>query len=200
MKKYIFHQVPSQWAAAALTGCDDFFENARYPITSETSTPTFRALLRTVTWSATACTITGGYGQATPLGSYYFSTLSDDQAPVGFPNWNNTNIPASSGNYKTPFENLRHAMEIWKNVEVSTLADDEGTLYGHRPSAVRAYSVLELVKRYGDITWADEIVDPNLRNPLSAPCTSRDIVMDNVLADLDYAIANIKTTSAKHGS
>lgn len=184
-------------AAAALTGCDDFFENARYPITSETSSPTFWGV-------ASNCDLEcdrmynyfGGYGQGNTLGSYYFSTLSDDQAPVGFPNWNNTNIPASSGNYSTPFENLRHAMEILKNVEVSTLADDVKAHYMGIARLVRAYQYFELVKRYGDITWVDEIVDPN-SEILYQPRTSRDIVMDNVLADLDYAIANIKTTSAK---
>jgi starch-binding outer membrane protein, SusD/RagB family len=57
----------------------------------------------------------------------------------------------------------------------------------------RAFFYFEKVKRYGDVPWIEtalDVEDPDLykgRDP-------RAMVMDNVLADLDFAIANIRTT------
>lgn len=58
----------------------------------------------------------------------------------------------------------------------------------------RAYFYFEKVKRFGDVPWINkplDISDPALyggRDP-------RTLVMDSVLADLDYAAANIKATN-----
>ena len=58
----------------------------------------------------------------------------------------------------------------------------------------RAYFYFEKVKRYGDVPWiatALDVEDPDLykgRDP-------RTLVMDNVLADLDFAIQNIRTVN-----
>jgi len=58
----------------------------------------------------------------------------------------------------------------------------------------RAWFYFEKVKRYGDVPWIGkplDVGDPELykaRDP-------RTLVMDSVLADLNYACANIKTTS-----
>ena len=55
----------------------------------------------------------------------------------------------------------------------------------------RAYFYFEKVKRFGDVPWIGkplEISDPALFNPRD----SRSLVMDSVLADLDYAVANIR--------
>jgi hypothetical protein len=58
----------------------------------------------------------------------------------------------------------------------------------------RAWFYFEKVKRYGDVPWINkplDVGDPDLykaRDP-------RTLVMDSVLTDLNYACANIKTTS-----
>jgi hypothetical protein len=58
----------------------------------------------------------------------------------------------------------------------------------------RAWFYFEKVKRYGDVPWISkplDVGDPDLykaRDP-------RTLVMDSVLADINYACANIKTTS-----
>jgi hypothetical protein len=54
----------------------------------------------------------------------------------------------------------------------------------------RAWFYFEKVKRYGDVPWIDkplDVSDPSLYGPRD----SRAVVMDHVLEDLDYAIANI---------
>jgi hypothetical protein len=54
----------------------------------------------------------------------------------------------------------------------------------------RAWFYFEKVKRYGDVPWIDKPLD--VSDPaLYGPRDSRAVVMDHVLEDLDYAIANI---------
>ena len=58
----------------------------------------------------------------------------------------------------------------------------------------RAYFYFEKVKRFGDVPWigkAMNVDDPDLYNGRDP----RTMVMDSVLADLDYATQNIRTTS-----
>ena len=58
----------------------------------------------------------------------------------------------------------------------------------------RAYFYFEKVKRFGDVPWIGkplDVADPALYNPRDP----RAMVMDSVLADLDFAIANIKAIS-----
>ncbi len=55
----------------------------------------------------------------------------------------------------------------------------------------RAYFYYEKVKRFGDVPWIGKplaIDDPALFNPRDP----RTLVMDSVLADLDYAVANLR--------
>jgi hypothetical protein len=58
----------------------------------------------------------------------------------------------------------------------------------------RAWFYFEKVKRYGDVPWIDkplDVSDPALHGGRD----SRTVVMDHVLEDLDYAIANITSTN-----
>jgi hypothetical protein len=58
----------------------------------------------------------------------------------------------------------------------------------------RAFFYFEKVKRYGDVPWINkalDVDDPDLYKPRD----SRVLVMDSILADIDYATQNIKTTS-----
>ncbi|TFF36123.1 RagB/SusD family nutrient uptake outer membrane protein [Mucilaginibacter psychrotolerans] len=58
----------------------------------------------------------------------------------------------------------------------------------------RAYFYMEKVKRFGDVPWINKpltIDDP----ALTAGRDKRELVMDSVLADLDYACANITATN-----
>ena len=58
----------------------------------------------------------------------------------------------------------------------------------------RAFFYFEKVKRYGDVPWYGkplDVADPDLYKPRDA----RTLVMDSVLADLDFACQNIKTVN-----
>src|SRR5690606_4936809 len=51
------------------------------------------------------------------------------------------------------------------------------------------------VKRFGDVPWIDKTIEVGDEAMLYGERTSRFEVMDHVLADLNYAIANITLTS-----
>ena len=58
----------------------------------------------------------------------------------------------------------------------------------------RAYFYLERVKRFGNVPWIGKPLDID-DDALMAGRDSRELVMDSVLADLNFAIANIIATS-----
>jgi hypothetical protein len=58
----------------------------------------------------------------------------------------------------------------------------------------RAYFYFEKVKRFGDVPWINkplDVSDPELYGPRNP----RTLVMDSIIADIDYACANIRSTS-----
>jgi hypothetical protein len=58
----------------------------------------------------------------------------------------------------------------------------------------RAYFYMDKVKRFGDVPWIGKALD--LNDPsLTAGRDKREVVMDSVLADLNFACANIQTAS-----
>lgn len=58
----------------------------------------------------------------------------------------------------------------------------------------RAYFYMDKVKRFGDVPWIGKALDINDPS-LTAGRDTRALVMDSVLADLDFACANIQTAS-----
>ena len=58
----------------------------------------------------------------------------------------------------------------------------------------RAYFYMEKVKRFGDVPWIGKALD--IDDPaLKAGRDKRELVMDSVLADINFACANIQTTN-----
>lgn len=58
----------------------------------------------------------------------------------------------------------------------------------------RAYFYFEKVKRFGDVPWIDHTIDINDEGTLYGPRDNRFEVMEHILEDLNYAIANITRT------
>ena len=53
---------------------------------------------------------------------------------------------------------------------------------------------------YGDVQWITTVVDPADKDVVYGPRTDRDIVMDNVLEDLNYAASTITGTNKQRFS
>ncbi len=59
----------------------------------------------------------------------------------------------------------------------------------------RAYFYFEKVKRFGNVPWIGKPLDVADRDILYGPRDARTLVMDSILADIDYACENIKMTN-----
>lgn len=55
----------------------------------------------------------------------------------------------------------------------------------------RAFFYFEKVRYYGDVPWYSTVIQSNEEEKLKKPRDSRALVMDSVLADIDFAIANL---------
>ncbi len=60
----------------------------------------------------------------------------------------------------------------------------------------RAYFYFEKVKYFGDVPWYSVVIETNDVENLMKPRDPRTLVMDSVLADLDFAIAHLGTTKS----
>lgn len=58
----------------------------------------------------------------------------------------------------------------------------------------RAWFYYDMVARFGDVPWHDKVMDENDNETLNKPRESRVFIMDKIVADLDFAIANLPTT------
>ena len=137
-----------------------------------------------------------GYGNGQGTGSFYFNALSDDQTDNGFANWAFTNVPASASAWRSPFTELRGINEIIVNVREAHPGKE--TYFEGVARMNRAYQYYQLVRAYGDVQWVNEPIKTDDKEKVYGKRTDRDIVMDSVLRDLDYAIATIGKGANKY--
>ena len=130
-----------------------------------------------------------GYG--TGIEDPYFSSLTDDQANPEFDNWTFTSVPGSTSYWSGPYTEIRRCNYLLDNMETSTIADGTKTRFRAIARLMRARNYFQLVKRYGDVQWQDHTITDVNDEIIKGPRDDRDVVMDRVLEDLDYAIANI---------
>lgn len=135
-----------------------------------------------------------GYGIGGGSGWFYFKSLSDDQANNTFDNWTYTTVPGSSSDWSGHFTEVRrasYALQGLKNSKLSNKAYFEAIARLNR-----AWHYYQLVRMYGDVQWINTLVNdptPNGadKDVIMGKRTDRDVVMDSVLVDLDFAIANL---------
>src|SRR5690554_1535549 len=99
--------------------------------------------------------------------------------------------PTTSGGWS--WGNLRNINYFIENAEQSSVPEKDHYLgIAH---FFRAYFYFNMVKRFGDVPWIDRTIDVNDEETLYAARDDRFEVMDKVLEDLNYAIANISDKS-----
>ena len=99
--------------------------------------------------------------------------------------------PTTSGGWS--WGNLRNINYFIENAEESSVPEKDHYIGIAR--FFRAYFYFNMVKRFGDVPWIDRTIDVNDEEKLYAPRDDRFEVMDKVLEDLNYAIANISVNS-----
>ena len=92
---------------------------------------------------------------------------------------------------------FRSANTIIAGVRSSSLSETQRKHYEGVAKLNRAQQYYTLVRQYGDLQWINTVVDITDEAILYGNRISRDIVMDSVLQDLNYAAATIDDGSEK---
>lgn len=103
-------------------------------------------------------------------------------------------VPTDAGSAGWTWDNLRKINYFLQNYHRS---QDESAKkhYSGVARFFRAYFYFDKVKRFGDVPWYSAPVDPTDEEALNRARDPREMVMDSVLADLDYAIDNMESTA-----
>lgn len=181
-----------------LTGCNDFLDDNRYPMSSQVVNPEF--------WSNTVNVDNQinsfyedftGYGNGTGYGVFYFKWTSDDQCGRNnFATWLNLSVPSASPNFTGPYTQIRRANLVIEGVQSGTITGSAEENYIAQARLHRARQYFDLVKHYGDVPLVKDVLDP-LAETSYVERSPRNEVMDYVLEDLDYAISHITAQSGK---
>ena len=102
--------------------------------------------------------------------------------------------PSGSGDLNWGWGLLRNVNYFIVNNVDPVVPEDVRRHYLGLARFFRAFFYFEKVKRYGGVPWINkplDVTDPDLTKPRD----SRTLVMDSILADIDYATQNIRTTS-----
>ena len=194
MKKTVLYALAA--SVMVLASCNDMLDKS--PRSEFSNNPTFWSNANSVeSYSNTSYENYSGYGQGGSGGWFYFKSLSDDQANPNFDNWTFTSVPNTSSYWSSPFEEIRRCNYLIEGMAISSLADGVKKNYEAVARLNRAWQYFQLVREYGDVQWYEKVVlDPNNEEEVNQPRTDRDVVMDNIVADLDFAIENLTTVKA----
>ena len=175
-------------AGLLLTSCSDLLDTEPYDqftkqnyFTSETNVQLFaNYFYNTFT----------GYGSGS--GDYYFNNLNDDQGTTGIAKWTFTAVPATAGAWNTPYTEIRRANTLINAVPgINDMSDASKNNWIGLGRLYRAWQHYKVVRAFGDCYWVDKELDSNDEDILYGPRQDRNMVMDKVLEDLDFACANI---------
>lgn len=133
-----------------------------------------------------------GYGNGQGFGTFYFTSFSDDQDNPDFEDFPK-NAPASDGNWG--FSDIRKANLVLSRVDMVPMDDEAKNHWKGVARFFRAFNYFLLVKRFGDVQWYSAVLDVS-DTVLYKPRDPRNMVMDSVLADLDFAVDSLRAKGA----
>ena len=90
------------------------------------------------------------------------------------------------------FAYIRRVNLLLDNVETSSMTDSDKAHWRSVGYFFRSYYYMELISRFGDVPWIENVLGDSDTDIAYGPRTDRKIVADNVLNNLIYAEANIK--------
>lgn len=93
---------------------------------------------------------------------------------------------------KWNWTNVRNINYFLKMMETSPVDPEIKRHYIGVARFFRAKDYFDKTVRYGDLPWYSEPIDPDDEESLKRPRDPRTLVMDSVLADLNYAVENIR--------
>ena len=136
------------------------------------------------------------YGTGGASGDFYFNTLNDNQAVTGLAGWGFKNVSATDGTWSACYTEIRRANILLEEIDNVPMAPSSMAYYKSLAHLYRGWQHFCLVRKFGDCYWVDKTVGKNDADILYGPRHNRNTVMDNILADLNYAVENMGDKNA----
>lgn len=133
-----------------------------------------------------------GFGNASATnGDFYFPTLTDDQAAATF-----TQFPTStaSTNSEWSFTNIRKANIMLERIGDVAMSDEAKNHWKGIARFFRAFQYFRLIQTFGGVPWFETSLDISDTTQIYKPRDTRQSVMDKVLEDINFAVANLRQT------
>jgi len=134
-----------------------------------------------------------GYGNAgSTNGDFYYPPLTDDQAPSGF-----TQFPLTTAatNTSWDFGYVRKANIMLERIPIVDMPAEAKNHWAGIARFFRGFQYFKLVQIFGGVPWYGHSVEFTDSTQIYKPRDSHMLVMDSVLADLNFAIANLRANS-----
>jgi hypothetical protein len=134
-------------------------------------------------------------GQVSDGGSSIWYTYTDDVARTGPSNEvkGTRTVPVSGGGWT--WTTLRD-IDFYLGNSYKCTDVDSRLRYDGVAKFFRAWFYFMMVKRFGDVPWYSNVMESNDSLDLNKPRDSRMLVVDSILDDLDFAIANLPTSQS----
>lgn len=120
--------------------------------------------------------------------------MSDYAARTEIPDYLRPNVYNSNQSSGWDFGPLRNINYFLTHNNNPAIAEAVRNNYNGIARLFRAWWYYQMVKKFGDIPWYSKPLDVNDSLELYKPRDPRKLIMDSILADLDYATANITVT------
>ena len=131
-------------------------------------------------------------GLATASGIAYGDQRSDNMVNSA-PNTRLNGLLTLSGAAKlSNYDYIRNVNFMIENIDNNKEVSAEKDHFIGEAYYFRAWYYFGLVRDFGDVTWVDQVLE---MDEVNAPRDSRLVVVDNMLKDLDFAIAHLKERS-----
>ncbi len=200
MKKRYYIIIRKQWGGARalaiftvmslLTSCSkEFLDRGSKVVFSDETFWTSENNVKSYCWEF--YNLFTGYGTGTN-GDFYFTTFTDDQAARSmdlFP----TTAPASNSHWDYTY--IRKANLLLERVPaMESLTAEAANHYLGVARFFRAFEYANLVRHFGDVPYINRYLDQSEVEAIYAPRTPRAAVVDSIMADLQFAAQNIRST------
>ena len=136
------------------------------------------------------------YGTGGASGDFYFNTLNDNQAVTGLAGWGFKNVSATDGTWSACYQEIRRANILLEEIGNVDMSAASMNYYVSLARLYRGWQHFCLVRKFGDCYWVDKSLTKENEDILYGPRHNRNTVMDNILADLNYAVENMGTKNS----
>ena len=190
MKKTLYTFAVAVLAILGLNGCSKYLDRTPLDSNSDATNWTSESAIETFSWKFYGYLSELSYGSGWTRGQYHGETLTDDYSTETFSEFTK-NVPNSGGVWNTNYDRIREANIMLSRIDlVPGLSDAAANHWKGVAKFFRAIYYYNLVRTYGDVVWVDAEVDFSKEENVTLPRTSRVTVMDNVVADLEFAVNN----------